>query len=280
LAINSLEQKPPLEAFALKENKHLYWWASWYADILGYKSLSTFKETIQKAKNTCIALGINLDKNIIGVRRKEEGRRWKDYKLSKFFCFLLSIHADSRKPVVKRARLYFLNELEELHLHLDADDYFERKALRESIRESASDLNREAKQSNVKDLSVFINEGYHGLYNKSMVELKKERGLKGRDDLYDHMTMTELSANLFRIALTEERLKNLSHISGDRAGREHWRIGSKIRGLIRESSGRFPESLLLEKSLSKIEKSLRKAQLMLNAEIKEGIKEIEKETPS
>jgi DNA-damage-inducible protein D len=243
---------------------------------LGYKSLTTFKETIQKAKNTCIALNIRLENNIIGETRKEKGKRWKDYKLSKFFCFLLSIHADSRKPVVKRARLYFLNELEELHLHLDADDYFERKALRESIRESASDLNKEAKRAQVKDLSFFINEGYLGLYNKSMTDLKKARGLKNREDLYDYMSMTELSANLFRIALTEERLKHLSNISGARAGREHWRIATKIRSLIKENSGQYPESLSLAKGLGKIEKSLKKAQKLLNAEIKDGIEQLKK----
>ena len=81
------------------------------------------------------------------------------------------------------------------------------------------------------------------MYNKSIQEIKKLRGIKGNDDIYDHMSMTELSANLFRIALTEERLKKLRDRSGERAIREHWKISSKIRSLVRENAGVYPEAL-------------------------------------
>ena len=266
--------KPPLESFAILENNHLYWWASWYATVLGYKSLKTLDNAIQKAKDTCIALHIDINENCRPVKRNDPEFKGQDFKLSKFFCFLISIHADSRKPVVRRARMYFLNELEELHIHLDRDDYFERKALRESIRESSSDLNRAAKQANVKDIRNFINEGYLGLYNQPIQEIKRRRGISEKEDLYDYMGMTELSANLFRIALTEERLKKMRQSSGEKASLVHWKIGDQIRSMIIEHSERYPEMLPFENSLDKIDRALKRAQKMLNAAIKKSVKEI------
>jgi DNA-damage-inducible protein D len=269
-----LSGKPPLESFALHEDGQLYWWASWYAKVLGYKSLSTLSNAIQKAKDTCIALNIDINKNLISVQRKEDSYTGQDFKLSKFFCFLVAIHADTRKPVVKRARLYFLNELEELHIHLDQDDYFERRSLRDSIRESSSDLNKAARRARVKDIRNFINEGYLGLYNRPIQETKKRRGIPENEDIYDYMGMTELSANLFRIALTEERLKKLRNPSQEKAQLTHWKISSQIRSMITEHGGNYPEMLSFEKSLEKIEKSLKKAQKLLNASIKKSAKEL------
>ena len=266
--------KPPLESFAFHEDGHLYWWASWYAKVLGYKSLKNLSNAIQKAKDTCLTLNIDINKNFIPTERKEQDYKGMDYKLSKFFCFLVAIHADSRKPVVKRARMYFLNELDELHIHLDKDDYFERKALRESIRESSSDLNKAAKRAQVKDIRNFINEGYLGLYNQPIQEIKRRRGIPEREDIYDYMGMTELSANLFRIALTEDRLKKLRQSNQRKAEMSHWKISSQIRSIIIEHGGHYPEMLPFEVSLEKIERALKRAQKMLNATIKKTVKEL------
>ncbi|NNF33640.1 MAG: hypothetical protein HKN68_06005 [Saprospiraceae bacterium] len=266
--------KPPLESFAILEGDQLYWWASWYAEVLGYKSIKTLDNAIQKAKDTCIALHVDINSNCIPVKRNDDDYKGQDYKLSKFFCFLVAIHADSRKPVVRRARMYFLNELEELHIHLDKDDYFERKALRESIRESSSDLNKAARRANVKDIRNFINEGYLGLYNKPIQEVKRRRGIAEKEDLYDYMGMTELSANLFRIALTEERLKRMRSSTEEKASLAHWKIGDQIRSMIIEQAGRYPELLPFENSLDKIDRALKRAQKMLNATIKKSVKEL------
>ncbi len=252
----------------------MYWWASWFAKVLGYKSLDTFQYPIQKAKDTCISLGIDLAENIVEAKNTIEGTRRKDFKMSKFFCFLVSIHADSRKPVVKRARTYFLNELEEIQIHLDRDDYFERTAVRESIRESATSLSRGARRSKVKNISNFINEGYLGLYNMSLQDVKKSKGIPEKEDLYSHLGMTELSAHLFRIALTEERLKRLSNLNEEKAIREHWKISTKIRSILHENTGTYPEYLKTKVSLEKIEKELKKAQVLLNKSIENKLPEL------
>lgn len=270
----AVHEKPPLEDFAIVEDGKLYWWASWYAKVLGYKSLRTFDNPLHKAKDTCVDLHIPLNENFIPAIRIDGDKKKSDYKLSKFFCFLVSIHSDGRKPVVKRARMYFLNELEELHIHLDKDDYFERRALRDSLRESTIDLNKVARRARVKSIRDFVNEGYLGLYNQPINETKRRRGIPEKEDIYDYMGMTELSANLFRISLTEERLRKMSNPSHEKATREHWKISSKIRTLIKENTGTYPEFLQFEASLEKIENSLKQAQKMLNSEIKKNARQM------
>ena len=66
--------------------------------------------SINKAKKVCIQLGIDIETNFI----KADSDVGSNVKLTKFACFLIALQADGRKPVVKRARTYFLNELEDL----------------------------------------------------------------------------------------------------------------------------------------------------------------------
>ena len=102
-----------------------------------------------------------------------EEHKKKDYKLSKFACFLISIHADGRKEIVKKARAYFLNELEEMHLSINEENFLKRNLSRNLLKELNKDFMRIARKSHVKDFQYFTNEGYLGLYNNTAKELKK-----------------------------------------------------------------------------------------------------------
>ena len=261
--------KPELESFAIIENEHYFWLASWYAKILGYKSLSTFKNVIKKAKDSAVELGVEIESNFIKYSRKNNGRNIQDYKLTKFACFLVAMHADTRKPVVKKAQVYFLNELEELNLVMKGQNFFERKKARDEIKETSKILNIAARRASVKDFRYFINEGYLGLYNMTINQLKEARGIRMDDDLFDSMGTTELVANIFRIVMTKERLARLINPNEERAAREHWRISSDIRSMIRENTGMTPEELPSKMSLKTLQKKLKMAQKKLNALIPE-----------
>lgn len=263
--MNELEVKPKksLIEYGFEEDGKHYWWASWYANVLGYKSLKTFTPVITRAKQLCVQLGLAAENNFT-VATSDVG---KDIKLTKFACFLVAIQADARKPVVKRARSYFLNELEELDVLLNDQDYLHRNLSRQELKRINSDLSKMAARSRVKDFQFFTNEGYLGMYNHTMPELRKRRGLEFDDNMNDYMSATELAANIFRITMTKERLKRLRNPNEAKAAKQHWKIGSQIRSMIKENTGVYPEQLPLKVDLNDLQRKLKKAQRKLNEEI-------------
>lgn len=263
MKVSKIDSKPPLEKFSFRENGRNYWWASWYANILGYKSLATLKPSIDKAKKACLQLGISYEENFL----KEKTDHGIDYKLTKFACFLISLHADSKKPIVKKARTYFLNELEEVNILMNNQDYLNRMLGKEEIKNLNKTLASIGRSAKVKDFRYFINEGYMGLYNQTSADLKRSRGIPVNANINDYIGMTELSANIFRLTLTAERLKRLSSPTERKAAEEHWKIAYKIRSLIKENMGLFPEELPLKRNLKLLQKKLKVAQKQLNSDV-------------
>ena len=259
------KNKPAFIDFAVVEDDHYYWMASWYSSVLGYKRLFTFKANIEEAKRTCSLLNIDVNKNFIPFKN---GRR-NDYKLSKFACFLLALHADGRKPIVKRARAYFLEKLEGMNALLKDEGFLHRLIARDEVKRLNVKLNKTARRAHVKDFRFFANAGYLGLYNNTMPELKILRNVTLEKNLYDYMSMTELAANMFRISLTDEKLKSLRNPSQERAALEHQRIASQIRNIINSNLGRNPESLPNAQDLAVIEKRLKETKQIMNKPVKE-----------
>jgi len=258
-------KKPAMAEFGFNEDGHFYWWASWYANVLGYKSFKTLLPSIEKAKKICVQLGISIEDNFI----KAESDAGANMKLTKFACFLISLQADGRKPIVKRARTYFLNELEDLNTMLSGQDYLNRMIGRDEIAHLNLKLNSAAARAHVKDFRFFMNEGYLGMYNRTMTELKQDRGVALHRSMIDYMSMTEVAANIFRITLTAERLKYLRNPSETKAAKEHWRIGSQIRSMIKENTGSYPEELAISADLKVLQKKLKQTQKILNNEVKQ-----------
>jgi len=276
MQIENKANKKPLEHFGFVRDKHHYWYASWYATILNYKSLDTLKPSIEKAKKICVHLGIPYEDNFI----KTKTDKGSDIILTKFACFLIALQADGRKPVVKRARSYFLNELEDLNTLLTNNDYLNRMIAKDEITHLNKSLNHSAAKRHVKDFRFFMNEGYLGMYNKTMAELKVDKGIASHKNAYDFMGTTELAANIFRISLTAERLKYLRNPSEQKAAREHWKIGSQIRSMIKENTGAYPENLPVILELKELQNRLKRTQKTLNSEIHEITKKGKKITPT
>lgn len=262
--VTSKKERPSFLDFSIVENKHHYWLASWYAQILGYKNLSTLKPNIEEAKRTCSLLNIDSESNFILFRNE----RKKDYKLTKFACFLIALHADGRKKMVKRARIFFLNALGDLKEILGDEDFLNRIIARDEIKRLNVILNKAARRARVKDFQFFTNEGYMGMYNNTLAELRKERQLESNDVMSDYMSMTELSANIFRVVLTTDRLKRMKNPSEIIAANAHRKIGRQIRHMIKSNLNRVPEQLPVANDLNKLIRKLKKAKMDLNDSVK------------
>ena len=249
----------------IDSNGYEYWLARELQKALEYKDWRNFEKVINKAvisaKNSTNVdedWVVEVNKPIKTGKGKEEFVR--DYRLSRYICYLIVQNADPNKEVVALGQTYFavqtrkqeLTEKEYSELTEDEKRFYQRSL----TKKGNYSLNQAAKKAGVKNFDLFHNAGYKGLYNgETADDLAKRKGLRYREDILDNMGSDELIANLFRISQTEQKLKRDSISSEKEANQTHYTIGKNIREVIAKNGGTMPEKLPTpKKSLKELEK--------------------------
>lgn len=253
----------------IDENGVEFWYARELMPILQYSNWQNFEKIIDKAKISCENSGISvfehfIDVNKLSKRANNAEVEIKDYELTRYACYLIAQNGDSRKKVIALAQTYFavqtrkqeISEKEYTSLTEDEKRFYQRNL----TRKGNYFLNQAAKKAGVKNFDKFHNAGYKGLYNgETADDIAKRKGLRYREDILDNMGSTELSANLFRISQTEEKLKKDNIQTEKDACNTHNKIGKIVRKAIKEAGGTMPENLPTpKKSLKQLEKENKK----------------------
>ncbi len=249
----------------LDDYGHEYWYARELMKVLNYSKWSNFELVIEKAKSACELSKYVVEEHFadvgkLSIRANKANVTIKDYKLSRYACYLIAQNGDSRKRVVALAQTYFAvqtrkQEINEKEYSLLTEDE-KRLYNRNLTRKGNYSLNQTAKEAGVKNFDKFHNAGYRGLYNgETADDIAKRKGLRYREDILDNMGSEELIANLFRISQTEQKLKRENIKTELEANDTHYAVGAKIRETIKELGGTMPEDMPTpEKSLKVIEK--------------------------
>ena len=254
----------------INENGIEYWYARELQLVLNYKEWRKFENVINKAKESCKNSNINVFEHFVDVDKLSKRANnaeviIKDYKLTRYACYLIAQNGDTRKKVIALAQTYFaiqtrkqeISEKEYNELTEDEKRFYQRNL----TKKGNYSLNQTAKNAGVKNFDRFHNYGYKGLYNgETADDIAKRKGLRYREDILDNMGSDELIANLFRISQTEQKLKKDNIKTEKEANKTHYNIGKNIREVIAKNGGTMPEDLPTpKKSLKQLEKENQKS---------------------
>ncbi len=247
-------------------NGNEYWCARELMPVLEYTLWQRFSNVINKAVENCKNSNYSVSDHFIGSDKminlaKGAQRKVLDYKLSRYACYLIVLNCDPRKKVIALAKTYFaiqtrkqeLMERDYESLTEDEKRFYQRNL----TRKGNYSLNIAARNAGVKNFDRFHNSGYKGLYNgETANDIAKRKDLRYREDILDNMCSDELIANLFRISLTEQKLKNENIKLDKEANIAHYEVGKDIRSTIIKQCGTLPENFPTpNKSLKELEKN-------------------------
>ena len=90
-----------------------FWYARELMKILEYKQWRRFENVIDKAKQACKNSDISALEHFanagkLSKRANNAKVQIKDYKLTRYACYLIAQNGDSRKKVIALAQTYFL----------------------------------------------------------------------------------------------------------------------------------------------------------------------------
>ena len=110
--IEKYSQKLFEEIKHLDENGGEYWFARELMPLLDYSKWERFSNVIENAKIACENSGCSVEEHFPGAGKLSKRNNGavveiKDYKLSRYACYLIAQNGDSRKKAVSLAQTYF-----------------------------------------------------------------------------------------------------------------------------------------------------------------------------
>ena len=256
----------------IDEEGNEYWLARELQIAFKYKEWRKFDGIINKSITACNNSNINANDQFVQVDKliqhgKGGMRNIKDYKLSRYACYLIAQNGDSHMKVIALAQTYFaiqtrkqeLSEKEYSTLTEDEKRFYQRNL----TRKGNYSLNIVARNVGVRNFDKFHNAGYKGLYNgETANDIAKRKKLRYREDILDNMNEDELVANLFRINQTKQKLLKDKVQGENNASDIHYEVGKEIRYTIKKLGGTMPEDMPTpKKSLKELEKENKKLKI-------------------
>jgi DNA-damage-inducible protein D len=243
-----------------RENGMRYWYAHEFMKALGYDSYSAFRRVITRAMAACAHLGIDPTEAFSATTVAHEGHEIRTHKLTRFACFLVSMHADSRKEQVVKAKAILAAIAAQLIEERIEDQDLGRIEAREDLKLAERVMSGAAQGAGIKggaDFAIFKDAGFRGMYNMPLRQLMHHKGVDSGKTLYDFMGLEELAGNLFRVTQTAARVRNEKLHGVQSLSQAAKDVGSEVREIMVRHSGIPPESLPIEQPIGKVKQRLK-----------------------
>ena len=225
-----------------------YWHARELAKVLEYSDFTNFSKVIKKAETACIKSWQTTKNHFSEFSEHVNIGSWakraiKNWKLSRYACYLIIQNADPNKEIVALWQSYFALQTRQQELSVQYLEDQKRLELRDEVTKHNKKLFKTARGAWVSDYASFYDSWYQGLYWLKKKEIIEKKRLDPEDNILDHMNSEELAANLFRATQAEAKIKREAIKGQDNASRAHFEVWQKIRQTIQELWWTMPEDI-------------------------------------
>lgn len=258
-----MRRKLALDDFAHEDDGVEFWYARDLMEPLGYTQWRNFEMAVKRAMTSCEANEMPVDSHFAETSKMVDAgvapRAVKDYKLTRYACYLIAQNGDPKKPEIALAQAYFAVQTRRQEMIEQRFAEIQRLQARHSLSDSERKLAGIAFKRGVdsKGFAIIKSKGDEALFGgRSTAEMKQRLGVPKSAALADRLSDVLIKAKDLTNSMTaynaEERdLHGLAQIKW-----EHVENNASVRGSLLDR-GIVPENLPAAEDTKKLERRVK-----------------------
>lgn len=260
------------------ENNIEFWYARELQGLLEYTEWRNFEKVIQKAQDACKNSGHGILDHFVEVNKMVEigsgaVKEIKDYKLTRYACYLIAQNGDPKKSVIAFAQTYFAVQTRKQEVIEQRLLEIERIEARHKLTESDKNLSKAIFEKGIDHdgFGRIKSKGDKALFGKSTQDLKKDFGISDKKPLADVLPTITLRAKDFANAITAFNTNQNNLDNEDKITNEHVKNNQDVRKVLTDRNI-YPEKLPPEEDIKKVERRVKKDTKLIAAKKTKQIK--------
>ena len=252
-----------LDSYANVEDGVEYWLARDLMEPMGYTRWENFAEVVKRAKVSCETNKTPVDSHFRDTTKMVTAgvaaRAVKDYKLTRYACYLIAQNGDSNKPEIALAQAYFAVQTRRQELIEQRFAEIQRLQARHSLSDSEKQLSGIAFKRGVdsKGFAIIKSKGDEALFGgRSTAEMKQQLGVPKRAALADRLADVLIKAKDLTNSMTAFNAEEHDLYGLDQIKQEHVENNTSVRGSLIDR-GIVPENLPSAEDTKKLERRVK-----------------------
>lgn len=238
-----------------------FWYARDIMEFLGYRRWENFAVAVERAKvsgNASRTAGQDHFREATKMIEAGKGaqRKVKDYKLTRYACYLIAQNGDPRKEEIAFAQSYFALQTRKQELIEERMRALARIAIRGQLTEAEKELSRIAYERGVDGAGFarIRSKGDAALFGgHTTADMKKRLGVKGSRPLADHLPSVTLAAKQLATEMTNHNVEGKDLHGESPIAEEHVQNNVGVRDLLGRRGIR-PEELPPDEDVRRLER--------------------------
>ena len=247
-----------------------FWYARDLMKLLGYERWENFEKAIKRAMDACETSKIEVLDHFREVTKmvalgSKAKRKVKDYMLTRYACYLISMNGDTTKDEIAFAQSYFAVQTRKQELIEERISYIERTEARGKLREAEKRLSQNIYERGVDDAGFgrIRSKGDQALFGGYTTrEMKEKLGVSETRPLADFLPTLTIAAKNLATEMTNYNVE-AKDLQGETAiTGEHVDNNSSVRDMLGQR-GIQPENLPPSEDIKKLERRVKKQEKQL-----------------